>query len=65
MKVRAIFERSPDGLWLADVPELPGCSVSGETIDEARQRLREARAVHVPDGEPLEMIEELFGAEWR
>ena len=61
---RAIFERSPDGGGLADIPELPGCSVSGETIGEARHRLREALAIYVPDGEVLELIEELFGTEW-
>ena len=49
MKYRAIFEHSAEGHWLADVPELPGCSVSGRTIAEARERLKEALSVY--DGE--------------
>jgi hypothetical protein len=44
MKVRAIFERATDGRWLTDAPELSGCSVSGQSIAEAR--LFEALAIH-------------------
>jgi hypothetical protein len=40
MKYRAIFERAPHGGWLADIPEVPGCSVSGQTIAEARERAK-------------------------
>jgi predicted RNase H-like HicB family nuclease len=45
MKYRAIFERAADGRWLADIPEVPGCSVSGHTIAEARARVRKALSV--------------------
>jgi predicted RNase H-like HicB family nuclease len=44
---------------VADAPDLPGCSVSGWTIDEAPTRLREAVAAYVKDGQEYELVEEI------
>ena len=41
MKYQAIFERAPDGTIWGLTPEFPGAFGSGETIDEARESLRE------------------------
>lgn len=30
-----LFWSQPDGCWIADVPDLPGCSAHGETPAEA------------------------------
>ena len=57
-KVRVVFERS-EGRWLADAPDLPRCSVSGRSIQEARRRLREAVAAYLKEGEEYELVEEI------
>ena len=37
-----------DSYW-ADVPELPGCFASGDTLDELFESLREGVAVYLAD----------------
>jgi predicted RNase H-like HicB family nuclease len=37
----AIFQRDGDG-WVAWVEEIPGASTQGDTLDEARENLKEA-----------------------
>ncbi len=41
MKLTAIFEKAGDW-WLGYVEELPGANTQGQTLDEARENLREA-----------------------
>ena len=38
----AVFEEAPEGGYTAFVEELPGAISQGETIEEARENLREA-----------------------
>ncbi len=38
----AVFEEAPEGGYTAFVEELPGAISQGETLDEARENLREA-----------------------
>jgi predicted RNase H-like HicB family nuclease len=38
----AVFERADEGGFIAFVEELPGANTQGETLDEARENLREA-----------------------
>ena len=38
-----------EGSYWADVPELPGCFASGDTLDELFESLREGVALHVVD----------------
>ncbi len=40
-KFTAVFEKSDDW-WIAFVEELPGANTQGETLDEARENLKEA-----------------------
>ena len=40
----AVFEEK-EGRWLAYVEELPGANTQGDTIDEARENLKEAVAL--------------------
>ena len=35
------------GLFLAEVPDLPGCYSQGATVDEATANIREAIALHL------------------
>jgi predicted RNase H-like HicB family nuclease len=38
----AVFEEAEEGGYIAFVEELPGANTQGETLDEARENLREA-----------------------
>lgn len=51
MTYTAVFHLDPSGWWFAEVPELAGCHTQGRTVDQARERIREAIAVwlDVPD----------------
>ena len=46
MKYLVIFEKGPNSFG-AYVPDLPGCVAAGETLDEARQLIREAIPLHL------------------
>ena len=41
----AIFEEAPEGGYTAFVEELPGAISQGETLEEARENLKEAIAL--------------------
>ncbi|MBZ0295230.1 MAG: type II toxin-antitoxin system HicB family antitoxin [Anaerolineae bacterium] len=36
-----------DGIWIAEVPSLPGCNSFGETREDALNRIREAIEVYI------------------
>jgi predicted RNase H-like HicB family nuclease len=38
----AVFQEAEEGGYIAFVEELPGANTQGETLDEARENLREA-----------------------
>lgn len=40
-KFTAVFEQVDEG-WIAYVEELPGANTQGETLDEARENLKDA-----------------------
>ena len=42
MKLTAVFQKASEGGYIAFVEELPGANTQGETLDEARENLREA-----------------------
>lgn len=42
LQFKVLIERDEDGLYVASVPELPGCYTQGKTLEEARARIREA-----------------------
>ena len=44
-----VYERGRDRLWVASVRGLSGCHTQGRTIEQARQRIREALALYVSD----------------
>jgi predicted RNase H-like HicB family nuclease len=54
---RVDLEEEEDGGWSASVPALPGCAVSGDTIEETLEFLREAAKAYVEvlieDGRPI------------
>lgn len=46
---RVVYEREPDGRWTVHAPDLTGCHTHGRTIEQARERIREALALFVPE----------------
>ena len=44
MKLTAVYQRFPEG-YIAFVEELPGANTQGDTLEEARENLREAVAL--------------------
>jgi predicted RNase H-like HicB family nuclease len=52
MRYRVLIEQDEDGVFVADVPSLPGCVSQGGTRDEALLNVREAIALY------LESLEE-------
>ena len=42
MNYTAIFERGEDGWWVASCLEIPEAITQGETIEEARENLKDA-----------------------
>ena len=54
MLVKVLFEPSDEGGYTAFVPALPGCISEGDTLEEARQNIREAIHLYLePVEEPL------------
>jgi predicted RNase H-like HicB family nuclease len=41
-RYEVVYERDEKGLWMAHVPDVPGCHTQGRTIAQARERIREA-----------------------
>jgi len=42
MQFTAVYVKVPEGGYVAFVEELPGANTQGETLDEARENLRDA-----------------------
>ena len=59
MNLKIEFEQETDGRWIAEVVELPGVMVYGETREEASQKVK-ALALHVV-AERLEQGESVAG----
>ncbi|MBV8858054.1 MAG: type II toxin-antitoxin system HicB family antitoxin [Acidobacteria bacterium] len=57
MKYRVLIEQDEDGVFVAEVPSLPGCISQGETRAEALENIREAIGVYLESleahGEPV------------
>ena len=47
MKYRVLIETDEDGVFVAEVPSLPGCISQGATREEALANIKEAIALYV------------------
>lgn len=47
MKYRVIIEQDEDGLYVAEVPALPGCISQGKTRSETITNIKEAITVYL------------------
>lgn len=61
-ELTAVFRRAPEGGYVAFVEELPGANTQGETLEEARENLREAVALVLEANRAL-AEEDLAGAD--
>jgi len=57
MKYLVTFEKAADGSIWARVPDLDGCYSSGDTIDEAKENVKDAISLYLEDlkeeGKPI------------
>lgn len=42
LQFKVLIEQDEDGVYVASVPELPGCYTQGKTLEEVRERIKEA-----------------------
>ncbi|MGQ4810041.1 hypothetical protein NKDENANG_03486 [Candidatus Entotheonellaceae bacterium PAL068K] len=47
MKYRVLIEQDEDGIYIAEVPVLPGCLSQGDTRTEALNNIKEAIAAYL------------------
>lgn len=47
MKYRVLIEQDEDGVFVAQVPSLPGCISEGQTRGEALENVREAISAYL------------------
>jgi predicted RNase H-like HicB family nuclease len=47
MKYRVLIEQDEDGVFVAEVPSLPGCISQGQTRPEATANIKEAIALYL------------------
>ena len=62
--LRIMLRKEPEGGYTAFVPSLPGCVTYGDTIDEAREMVKEAVELYIESliahNEPVPSDEETF-----
>ena len=63
MKYRVIIEKDEDNMYVAKVPDLPGCSTEGKTRKELMKNVKEAIQAYLEalkkrgDHVPVEMVQ--------
>jgi antitoxin HicB len=57
MEYRVVIERDEDGVYLARLPDLPGCATEGKTKEELISNAKEAIKAYLEalkkEGEPV------------
>jgi predicted RNase H-like HicB family nuclease len=53
------YRRDESGAWIAHVPSVPGAHSYGRTIEQARERIREALGLWVAHPETAELIDDI------
>ena len=53
MQLKVVFEPSDEGGYTVFVPALPGCISEGDTLEEARENIREAIALYLEASDDL------------
>jgi predicted RNase H-like HicB family nuclease len=47
LKFAVSVEKDEDGIYLASVPDLPGCHTQAKTLDQLTRRIKEAITVYL------------------
>lgn len=47
MKYRVLIEQDEDGVFVAEVPSLPGCISQGDSRETAKENIKEAIALYL------------------
>lgn len=47
MKRQVVLYQDEDGIWIAEVPSLPGCHSDGDTKEDALENVRDAIATWI------------------
>jgi predicted RNase H-like HicB family nuclease len=47
LEFAVVVEKGEDGVYVASVPELPGCHTQAKTLDELAERVKEAIEVYL------------------
>jgi len=55
MEFDVIIEQDEDGVYVAHVPELPGCHTQGESISEVLENIKEAIVLYLEHTEEREI----------
>jgi len=58
-RYEVVLERDESGRWLAHVPAVAGCHTHGRTLEQARERIREALGLWVDDADTAELVEDV------
>ena len=57
MKYVYVIEKAPDGSYSAYVPDLPGCTTCGDSVEEVKRNMRDAVSLYIESlkehGEPI------------
>ena len=56
---RAVYDREEDGRWNVEIPEVEGCYTHGRTIEQARERIREALGLFVRNAEAATIVDDV------
>ena len=65
MRLRIVLEPSEEGGYTVFVPALPGCTSEGDSLQEARNNIRQAIALYLEPAEEPPVPEETHGAVFR
>lgn len=56
-----IIEQDEDGIYVADVPQLPGCHTQAKSLDELKERVLEAIQLYLEDFNQVEQLNRFIG----
>jgi predicted RNase H-like HicB family nuclease len=56
---KVVYKRDESGSWIANVPSVPGCHSYGRTIEQARDRIREALDLWVRDASTAYLVDDV------
>src|SRR5882672_1046377 len=56
---KVIYDRDQSGAWIAKIPVIPGCHSYGRTIEQARERVREALDLWVRDASTAYLVDDV------